>query len=88
MSIQVKARQKGFYGDVLRYPGDVFSLAPGAKPGKWMDVVKESDEPADEAEKPAKVSKKKGKESDEPTTFSEIAKADGAAQGQGNNNAV
>lgn len=77
MSIQVKALQKGFYGDALRYPGEVFSLAPGARPGKWMEVVKDSDEQAVEAKKPAKA--KKGKDSDEPTTFSEIAKADAAA---------
>jgi hypothetical protein len=81
MNILVKARQKGFYGAVLRYPGDVFPLAPGAKPGKWMEVV-------DESVEQVKPAKSKPKKDAEPETFSEMAKVDGKAQGHKNGNAA
>lgn len=73
------AKEDGFVGGVRIRAGQVFAYE--GKPGKWMEPVKDESEPA----KPAKGKKIKD---EGPTTFSEIAKADGAAQGQGNNDAV
>lgn len=68
------AKTGGFVGGVRIRKGDTFEFE--GKPGKWM-------KPAD-AVKPTKP----GKEAKEPTTFSEIAKIDGKAQGHKNGNAA
>lgn len=65
--MKVVARQAGFYGGSLRRPGDVFDLAAGQKPGRWMEEVK-----GDQQEKPSR----KRAVAEEVTTLSEMAAAD------------
>lgn len=65
------AKTAGFVGGRRIREGETFEFN-GKRPGKWMEPVKE-----EAKAKPVKESK----ESSEPTTFSEIAKRDGAAQG-------
>ena len=48
--MKVQATEKGYYGDTLRYPGDVFTLADPADLGRWMAPV----DGASVTEKPAK----------------------------------
>lgn len=75
------AKEDGFVGGVRIRAGQVFKYE--GKPGKWMEPVKD-EKLADKVD--SKVNgKKKG---DEPTTFSEIAKLDGKAQGSKNGNAA
>lgn len=63
--MKVIAIKQGFYGDVLRNPGDEFEVADSAK-ASWFT-------PADKVE--AKAVKPKAKK-DEPKALSEIAGAD------------
>ena len=37
--MKVQAKEKGYYGDTLRYPGDVFTLGDPADLGRWMVPV-------------------------------------------------
>lgn len=73
MSVKVKALQPGFYAGARRRPGEVFALAEGDTPGRWMVVLTE-----DEAKqvKPKAVKPAKG---NGPQTFSDIAKQDAKA---------
>lgn len=63
------AKTDGFVGGRRVRAGETFEFK-GKRPGKWMQPVTEE----------AKA--KPSKESKEPTTFSEMAKRDGAAQGK------
>lgn len=70
--MKVKALRIGFHAGVRRAPGEIFPLAEGEKPGKWMAPV------PDDVEATRTEPKAKGKKSG-PATFSEIAKADSEA---------
>lgn len=70
------AKEDGFVGGVRIRAGQTFAYE--GKPGKWMEPVN--------ATQPAKPVK--AKDAKEPTTFSEIAKQDGKAQGHKNGNAA
>jgi hypothetical protein len=37
--VTVRALTQGFYGGYRRREGAIFTLLPGHKPGKWMEVV-------------------------------------------------
>ena len=37
--ITVRAKETGFYGGFRRREGVIFTLLPGHKPGKWMEVI-------------------------------------------------
>ena len=53
--MKVRAEEKGYYGDTLRYPGDEFTLADPRDLGRWMVPV--DGQPVDgqqATEKPAK----------------------------------
>jgi hypothetical protein len=67
MATKVKATTPGFYG-TRRRAGDVFTLQPGHKPGKWMEVLGETKAELEQAKNKAKSKAK------EPETFSEISK--------------
>lgn len=41
--ITVRAKETGFYGGFRRREGAIFTLLPGHKPGKWMEVVPGAD---------------------------------------------
>lgn len=72
MSVKVKALQPGFYAGARRRPGEVFALAEGDTPGRWMEVLTEDE--AKQVKPKAQAAKGKG-----PQTFSEIAKQDAKA---------
>lgn len=38
--MEVRAKEKGFYGGIIREPGDKFELKKGDKLGRWMEPVK------------------------------------------------
>ncbi len=76
------AKEDGFVGGVRIRAGQTFAYE--GKPGKWMEPVKDQKKD-DKDDEPTKG---KPKKADEPTTFSEIAKRDGKAQGHKNGNAA
>lgn len=53
----VRVTHPGFYDGSLRAVGEVFDLADGLKPGKWMEIV--AVEKAPKAEKADKAVKEK-----------------------------
>lgn len=69
--MKVRAIKQGFYGGARRRVGDVFEAEDGAK-ASWFEPVEMA-----ESAKPKPKAKAKGSE---PTTFSEIARADSEAQ--------
>lgn len=69
MATKVKALEMGFYFGRRIRPGETFILKPGQKPGKWMEVIGEVEEPK------AKEPKAKKEPAKEPGTFSEISKS-------------
>jgi molybdopterin/thiamine biosynthesis adenylyltransferase len=38
-TVTVRATTPGFYGGFRRREGAIFTLLPGHKPGKWMEVI-------------------------------------------------
>ena len=70
MATKVMAKEMGFYSGRRIRPGETFILKPGQKPGKWMEVLGEVEEPK------AKEPKAKKEAAKEPETFSELTKAD------------
>jgi hypothetical protein len=68
--MRVKAKARGYFGDLVREPGDEFDIGD-AKPGKWMvkpdgsefDFSKEEDEKSAEG-KAQKAIKKVGEAAD------------------------
>lgn len=73
MATKVMAKEMGFYFGRRIRPGETFILKPGQKPGKWMEVISEVEEP--KAKEP-KAKKESAKEpAKEPGTFSEISKS-------------
>jgi hypothetical protein len=51
MTKRVKAKETGFYGGSLRYPGQVFELADGDVLGSWMEPT-EAAAPVPKPKKP------------------------------------
>ena len=69
--MRVVATEKGYFGDARRQAGEVFEVPEGTT-AKWF-------QPVDAPEvKPAKGKAVKGAKANEPQTFSEITKKDGA----------
>ena len=43
MTIKVMAKETGFHGGLLRYPGDVFELETKTQMGRWMEIVDDTE---------------------------------------------
>lgn len=71
MGLKVKSSVMCFYAGRRHRPGTVFELPDGVKPSADMEVVEDQ---------PAKATEGKSKVKGGPTTFSEIARKDSAAQ--------
>lgn len=69
MAIKVKATEMVFHGGKRYRAGDTFTLLPGYKPGRGMEII------AEVKEEKVKESKAKKESAKEPETFSELAKA-------------
>ena len=67
MATQVKAKEPGFYNGQRKRAGAIFTLKPGHKPGKWMEVLGEISEPK------AKEAPKKEPDAP-PETLAEVSK--------------